>query len=93
MTCVEQRYEKREREKRKRKTKTKRKRKRKRQKVIYVCSPGLWLPNYDADNGSEPENPITITFPEGLPRAIFAFVTVDGVNADADDEIAEAEGR
>jgi len=61
----------------------------KRNRVIYV-----WLWNYDSltttqDDSSEPENPITITLPELLPTATFAFVTVNGVDVDADDEIGQ----
>jgi hypothetical protein len=52
-----------------------------------------FLEYYDADDNSEPKNPITTTLPERLPRATFAFATVDGVDADVNDEAAEAEGR
>ena len=56
-----------------------------------MCS--YWNYDYDADHGPEPENPIIITLPEPVPRTIFMFATINGVDADADDEIAEAEGR
>ena len=46
---------------------------------------------YDAEEGPEPESPITTTLPLGHPRAI--VTTVGTVDDDAKGEMAQAEGR
>jgi hypothetical protein len=47
--------------------------------------------HYDVEGGPEPESPISTTLPERHPRAI--ITTVDAVDGDAKDDMAETEGR